>query len=92
MSKSPRGQVLSRFRWIGAEFIRVKIENETNESVHVVKTILNIGFPQVSPLGEGFQHIGPEIRILREMSALNPDSQAWSRKPSLKILKSALEI
>ena len=25
MSKSPRGQVLSRFRWIGAGFIRVEI-------------------------------------------------------------------
>ena len=25
MSKSPRGQVLSRFRWIGAGFIRIEI-------------------------------------------------------------------
>ena len=29
VSKSPRGQVLSRFRWIGAGFIRVEIFKKT---------------------------------------------------------------
>ena len=29
-----------------------------------------MGFPQFWPAGEGFQHFGPEIQILREISSL----------------------
>ena len=36
------------------------------------------------PLGVGFPYFWPENRILRDISALEPDSQIWNRISSLK--------
>ena len=41
-------------------------------------------FPIFWPLDAGIGTLWPEHRILREISSLDPDSQVWNRKSSLK--------
>ena len=51
------------------------------------KQFSELVFPNCCPLDAGFPYFGAEIRILREISYLEPDSQVWNRISSLKNLK-----
>ena len=53
----------------------------------VKRKLSELGFPIFCPLDAGFPYLGPKIRILREKSPLEPDSQVWNRISSLKNLK-----
>ena len=54
--------------------------------------ISEYAFPNFCPLDAGFPYFGPEIRILREFSYLEPDSHVWNRIYSLKNLKSIISL
>ena len=57
-----------------------KEKEQTNSSnIYVLRTFFLFLF-----LDEGFGCFWPRIRILREISSLEPDSQVWNRKSSLK--------
>ena len=57
-----------------------------NKAEHMLNKSQTV-FPQSSLSGEGVHHFGPEIWVPREIYSVQPDSQDWNRKSSLRNLK-----
>ena len=78
--RKPVGSVSTNFHrnWSGGQEV-MKYFRKRKKS--------ELGFPNFSPLDAGIPQFGPEIRILREISSSEPDSQVWNRISSLKNLK-----
>ena len=62
-----------------------------NEQKRSFKKLSELVFSNVCPLEAEFPYFGPEFRIPRKKSPLEPDSQVWNRISSVKNLKFIFE-